>query len=48
MFLAAGESYRVPRDAMVLVEAVRGKASVRLEAAERRALPVLLDRLGAA
>ncbi|MDO8789914.1 MAG: DUF2917 domain-containing protein [Sulfuritalea sp.] len=36
LFLAVGESYRVPREAMVLVEAVRGAAGVRLVARKRR------------
>ena len=46
-FFSAGECYRVPRAGRVLVEAVRAAASVRLAAAERRALPFLLNRLGA-
>lgn len=41
LFLAAGASYRVPRAGMVLVEAVRGPASVRLEKVEQRAIRVL-------
>ena len=30
LFLAAGESYRVPKEGMVMVEAVRGTAGVSL------------------
>ena len=36
LFLAAGESYRVPKEGMVLVEAVRGEAGVRLLGSTRR------------
>lgn len=41
LFLAAGASYRVPRAGMVLVEALRGKASVCLERVEPRAIHAL-------
>lgn len=41
LFLAAGQSYRLPRRGRVLVEAVRGLASVRL-LAPRSALPAAL------
>jgi len=43
LFLAAGQSYRPPRRSRVLVEALRGQASVRL-LAPRPALPSLLAR----
>ena len=43
LFLAAGERYRVPRDGMVLVEAVRGVAEVRLVACGRRWIPALVE-----
>ena len=41
LFLLAGESYRVPREGRVVVEAVRGKAGLRLVAARQR-LPTVL------
>ena len=43
LFLSAGESYRVPRAGRVLVEALRGTASVRLENVERRAIHLLFE-----
>jgi hypothetical protein len=43
LFVSAGESYRVPKEGRVLVEAVRAAAGVRLERAERRAFPVLFE-----
>ncbi len=43
LFLSAGERYCVPREGMVLVEAVRGKASVCLGRVEQRAIPVLFE-----
>jgi hypothetical protein len=43
LFLAAGESYRVPRGGRVLVEAVRGEAAVHLARAERRPISVLVE-----
>lgn len=38
LFLSAGESYRVPREGRVLVEAVRGAAGVRLVKSKRRSV----------
>ena len=43
LFLAAGERYRVPQDGVVLVEALRGMAEVRLVACRRRWIPDLLE-----
>jgi Protein of unknown function (DUF2917) len=43
LFLVAGESYRVPKGGMVLVEAVRGAAGVRLERNKRRLISVLFE-----
>ena len=43
LFLSAGESYRVPRDGMVLVEAVRGAAGVRLERKDRRLISMMVE-----
>lgn len=43
LFLSAGESYRVPREGRVLVEAVRGAAGVRLESNKRRLVSVLFE-----
>ncbi len=45
LFLAAGESYRLPRNAKVLVEGVRGVAGVRLESTARRPISVLAASL---
>ena len=45
LFLAAGERYRVPKDGMVLVEALRGTAEVRLRACRRRLIPILVESL---
>lgn len=42
LFLVAGESYRVP-DGVILVEAVRGIAEVRLLACRRRWIPALVE-----
>lgn len=47
LFLSAGESYRVPRKARVLVEAVRGMARVRL-LAPRPHLATMLVQWGRA
>ena len=46
LFLAAGERYCVPKDGVVLVEAMRGMAEVRLVACRRRwiATPVEICR----
>ena len=43
LFLSVGESYRVPREGKVLVEAVRGTAGVRLETNSRRLISVLFE-----
>ncbi|MCX7149702.1 MAG: DUF2917 domain-containing protein [Rhodocyclales bacterium] len=43
LFLSAGESYRVPCEGKVLVEAVRGAAAVRLERKTRRLISVLFE-----
>lgn len=43
LFLAAGERYLVPRDGMVLVEAVRGAAGVSLARCRRRWIPALIE-----
>jgi hypothetical protein len=43
LFLAAGERYRVPQDGVVLVEALRGMASVRLETVARRTIPIRFE-----
>ncbi|MCC7312268.1 MAG: DUF2917 domain-containing protein [Sulfuritalea sp.] len=43
LFLAAGQRYRVPQDGVVLVEALRGMADVRLVACRRRWIPDLLE-----
>lgn len=43
LFLAAGERYRVPQDGVVLVEAVRGMAGVRLEPSKRHLISMLLE-----
>jgi hypothetical protein len=43
LFLAAGERYRVPQDGVVLVEAVRGMADVRLVAYRRCWIPALVE-----
>lgn len=47
LFLSAGERYRVPREERVLVEAVRGRAGVRLFATPLR-LPAMLAQWGRA
>ncbi|MDP2825667.1 MAG: DUF2917 domain-containing protein [Sulfuritalea sp.] len=44
LFLAAGESYRVPREGRVLVEAVRGAAGVRLLGCGQISVTALLER----
>jgi hypothetical protein len=44
LFLAAGESYRVPRAGRVLVEAVRGAAGVRLVRCGQLSVTALLER----
>ena len=43
LFLAAGERYRVPKDGVVLVEAVRGMAEVRLVTCRRRLIAVVVE-----
>ncbi|MBK7017691.1 MAG: DUF2917 domain-containing protein [Sulfuritalea sp.] len=43
VFLAAGECYRVPGKGRVLAEAMRATASVRLESAARRAIPIRFE-----
>ena len=43
LFLAAGERYRVPQEGVVLVEAVRGTAGVRLVTCRRRWISVLVE-----
>jgi Protein of unknown function (DUF2917) len=43
LFLAAGERYRVPQDGVVLVEALRGTAEVRLLACRRHPVSVLVE-----
>lgn len=43
LFLAAGERYRVPKDGVVLVEAVRGAAEVRLVTCRRRLILVMVE-----
>lgn len=43
LFLVAGESYRVPKAGMVLVEAVRGAAGVKLERNKRRLISALVE-----
>ncbi len=43
LFLAAGERYRVPQDGMVLVEALRGMAEVRLVSYRQRWLAALVE-----
>lgn len=45
VFLVAGETYRVPRDGMALVEAVRGVAGVSLVQCRRRLLATAMVRL---
>ena len=47
LFLAAGERYRVPKDGMVLVEAMRGTAVARLETNKRHPVSVLAESLRA-
>ena len=43
LFLAAGESYQVPTQGRVLVEAVRGAAAVSLDHSKRRPISALLE-----
>ena len=43
LFFVAGERYRVPKEGLVLVESLRGKAAVRLERAAWRAFPFLFQ-----
>ncbi|MCM2308660.1 MAG: DUF2917 domain-containing protein [Sulfuritalea sp.] len=45
LFLAAGESYRVPRRGSVLIEAVRGTAEVSLVQDRRRLMTAAMARL---
>lgn len=45
LFLAAGESYRVPRRGSVLIEAVRGTAEVSLVQGRRRSMTAAMARL---
>lgn len=45
LFLGAGERYRVPKDGVVLVEALRGMAGVSLASRERRPVSVLVESL---
>ena len=45
LFLSAGESYRVPRAARVLVEAVRGMAEVSLVQDRRCSMSAAMARL---
>jgi hypothetical protein len=45
LFLMAGDCYRVPSKGVVLVEAVRGTATVRLEAERRPSVFALADSL---
>lgn len=45
LFLAAGESYRVPRRGSVLIEAVRGVAEVSLVQDRRRLMTAAMARL---
>lgn len=43
LFLAAGERYRVPKDGVVLVEALRGAAEVRLVTCRRRLILAMVE-----
>ena len=43
LFLAGGERYRVPKDGVVLVEALRGMAEVRLATCRRRWILALVE-----
>lgn len=45
LFLMAGDCYRVPGTGVVLVEAVRGTAAVRLETEAGRSVAALVDSL---
>ncbi|MDZ4254693.1 MAG: DUF2917 domain-containing protein [Sulfuritalea sp.] len=44
LFLSAGESYRVPCEGRVLVEAMRGTAGVRLVGSKRRSVRELVTQ----
>ncbi|MBN8474242.1 DUF2917 domain-containing protein [Sulfuritalea sp.] len=45
LFLVAGDSYRLPCAGVVLVEAVRGPAVVRLESEQRSRVSALVESL---
>ena len=45
LFLVAGDSYRAPGAKVVLVEAVRGPAVVRLESEQRSPVSALVESL---